>query len=146
METCERCSERECARFHGVQRGRDCYTAGGILSAGPAQGQARAEVCASLIACAYRTSCVSYNELECYCGYGVDPRSCRAQPQGPCRHEYEAAGQTTEPGQILGQIFALDDEDEDSDEVIEEGAAFLLEVASQLVACEAEHCMTMCSD
>ncbi|MEY4508673.1 MAG: hypothetical protein RLZZ450_795 [Pseudomonadota bacterium] len=130
-ESCEACSKRLCFEVRSIQRDRDCYMTNGQILNGPAQGAYRADVCASFLKCAHRTGCGTDNPEECYCGPGISTESCiKHGPVGVCRGEYEAAGESWEPADLLGDKLTM--------------RYTVLNAALPLLSCEAARCEASC--
>jgi cysteine-rich repeat protein len=87
-----------------------CYELDGVATEGPAQGVAKADLCAELMACIRKSDC-AYSPADplsglddgvtgCYCGDATFAE-CIQQgtkaPNGPCKAEVEAAAETTTP-------------------------------------------------
>lgn len=130
-ESCEACSKRLCFEVRSIQRDRDCYMTNGQIINGPAQGAYRADTCASFLKCAHRTGCGTDNPEECYCGPGISSESCiKHGPVGVCRGEYEAAGESWEPADLLGDKLTM--------------RYTVLNAALPLLSCEAARCEAAC--
>lgn len=131
LESCEACSKRLCSEIRAIDRDRDCYMTNGQLLAGPAQGAYRADACAAFLKCAHRTGCGIDNPEECYCGPGIAMDSCiKHGPVGTCRGEYEAAGESWEPAELLGEKLNM--------------RYTVLNAALPILSCEGARCEASC--
>jgi hypothetical protein len=130
-ETCDACSQRLCSEVRTIERDRDCYQTNGQVVHGPAMGAYRSEVCVALMKCAHRSGCAADNPEECYCGHGISSDSCvKHGPVGICRGEYEAAGESWEPADLLGDKLM--------------SRYTVLNAALPLLSCEAARCTEPC--
>jgi hypothetical protein len=131
LESCEACSKRLCSEVRSIQRERDCYMTNGQIVHGPAQGAYRADVCAAFLKCAHRTGCGVDAPEDCYCGVGISTESCIEHgPVGTCRGEYEAAGESWEPADLVGDKLTV--------------RYTVLNAALPLLSCEAARCEASC--
>ena len=129
-EACDLCSQRECSRLRGVERGPDCLQAGGTLTMGPGAGTARSAACHAVLECAHDTACSLGTAVSCYCGQPSSAQSCQAGAvAGACRGAIEAAAQSTEPQRVIRSMS-----DDDS----------LLFAAVRLLQCESDRCRLAC--
>jgi len=130
-ESCDACSQRLCSEVRSIERDRDCYQTNGQVVHGPAQGAYRSEVCITLMKCAHRTGCAVDSPEECYCGNGISNESCVEHgPVGACRGEYESAGESWEPADLLGDKLTV--------------RYTVLNAALPLLSCEAARCKESC--
>lgn len=101
-----------------------CYELDGVATEGPAQGVAKADLCAEVIACIRKSDC-AYSPADplsglddgvsgCYCGDATFAECIQQQtkaPNGPCKAEIEAAAETTTPKTVgvrgLNPSYAL---------------------------------------
>lgn len=93
---CLACAEAGCK-----ERIDKCLNIEGTAAAGPAQGRARAELCAESLDCAIKSRCVTGGSaMSCYCGtaFGLDCISPKAN--GSCKAKLEAGLETTDPKEI----------------------------------------------
>ena len=84
-------------------RFRGCYLTQDVITEGPAGSLPVAFVCARLLQCVRKAQCAEGSVLyPCYCGTASidDCQMGKAQPDGPCRQDYEAGAETTDPLQI----------------------------------------------
>lgn len=129
-EACDLCSQRECSRLRGVERGPDCLQAGGTLTTGPGAGTARSAACRAVLECAHDTACSLGTAVSCYCGRPYSAQSCQAGVvAGACRGAFESAAQSTEPQRVIRSMS-----DDDS----------LLFSAVRLLQCESDRCRLAC--
>jgi hypothetical protein len=94
-------------------------------------GAYRSDVCTAFMKCAHRTGCAVETPEECYCGHGISTDSCvKHGPVGICRGEYEAAGESWEPADLVGEMLT--------------DRYTVLNAALPLLSCEAARCKEPC--
>jgi hypothetical protein len=131
LETCDVCSARQCAMVRNINRLQDCYQVNGTVVHGPAMGAPRAGVCTAFMNCAHKTGCAARSVLNCYCGVGVTAESCVEHgPVGPCRAEYEAAGEAWDPAELTLESLSM--------------RYTVLTAAFPVLSCEAARCAAPC--
>jgi hypothetical protein len=94
-----------------------CVNMAGTATAGPGAGKPRAALCADLLACVRRTSCVgSYNWSDCLCGVNVSTDACFTASSigsltGACRDEIVTAAEVpaNDPSPLATLAVRLED-------------------------------------
>jgi hypothetical protein len=123
--TCRTCQQASCPALLAA-----CEEAEGTAVEGPAAGQPKRELCASVIECTRTTGCAASAVEECYCGAGVDPLVClTGGASGVCKAAFEAAAESSD-GFVVAERFV--------------DPQFAVGNAVQLLGCGRDLCQAAC--
>lgn len=130
---CRACEESNCPDMV-----TGCEQTVGNAEAGPAMGQARKDLCLAVVACVRSTKCAVKGDVKkCYCGTVSDGACLGGSGNGVCKSPIEAAGETTDAGDIASRFVNADPSNP---------MPYALSFADDLVGCDYFFCDPVCAN